>query len=282
MKLVRFGPPGREKPGIIDADRKIRDLSKIVPDIGGDVLSPKGLAKIRKANLEKLPVGRGDVRLGPCVANTRHFIAIGLNYIDHAIETNATIPKEPIIFSKAPTCISGPYDDVVLPKGSKKSDWEVELCIVIGSRARYLSKDKAMDVVAGYTICNDISEREFQLERETQWHKGKGCETFGPIGPWLVTKDEIKDVQNLNLYLDVNGKRLQNSTTKNMIFKVAHIVWYCSQFFRMEPGDLITTGTPPGVGLGMKPERYLKPGDEMRLGITGLGEQRQKVRKFSK
>ena len=282
MKLVRFGPVGREKPGIIGADGKIRDLSKIVPDIAAEALSPKSLAKIRKTDIKKLPLVKGHPRLGPCVGNTRQFIAIGLNYIDHAIETNADIPKEPIIFAKAPTCIIGPYDDVILPKGSKKADWEVELCIVIGSHARYLSKDKAIDAVAGYCICNDISEREFQLEHETQWHKGKGCETFGPIGPWMVTKDEIKDVQNLSLFLDVNGKRLQSSTTKNMIFKVPHIVWYCSQFFVMEPGDLITTGTPPGVGLGMKPERYLKPGDEMRLGITGLGEQRQKVRKFTK
>ena len=281
MKLVRFGAPNREKPGIIDADGKIRDLSKVVPDIAGDVLSPRGLSKIRKTDLKKLPVVRGGTRLGPCVGSTRHFIAIGLNYIDHAKETNAEIPKEPIIFAKAPTSIVGPNDDVILPKGSHKSDWEVELCIVIGSRAHYLTKDKAMDAVAGYCVCNDISEREFQLERGPQWAKGKGCATFGPIGPWLVTKDEIKNVQDLSLYLDVNGKRLQNSTTRNMIFTVAHIVWYCSQFFIMEPGDLITTGTPPGVGLGMKPERYLKPGDEMVLGITGLGEQRQRVRKYS-
>jgi 2-keto-4-pentenoate hydratase/2-oxohepta-3-ene-1,7-dioic acid hydratase in catechol pathway len=282
MKLVRFGAPGQEKPGVLDREGRIRDLSKIVSDIAGETLSPKSLAKIRKANIDKLPLVRKPVRLGPCVGNTRHFVAIGLNYIDHAIETNATIPKEPIIFSKAPTCISGPYDDVILPKGSRKSDWEVELCIVIGSRAHYLSKRKAMEAVAGYTICNDVSEREFQLERETQWHKGKGCPTFGPIGPWLVTKDEIKDVQNLDMFLEVNGKRLQSSSTRNMIFKVAHIVWYCSQFFILEPGDLITTGTPPGVGLGMKPERYLKAGDEIRLSISGLGEQRQKVRKFSK
>lgn len=282
MKLVRFGALGREKPGIVDREGRIRDLSKIVPDIAGETLSPKGLGKIRQANIDKLPLVPKSVRLGPCVGNTRHFIAIGLNYIDHAIETNATIPKEPIIFSKAPTSINGPYDDVVLPKGSRKSDWEVELCVVIGSRARYLSKDKAMDAVAGYTICNDVSEREFQLERETQWHKGKGCPTFGPIGPWLVTKDEIKNVQNLDMILEVNGKRLQNSSTKNMIFKVEYLVWYCSQFFVLEPGDLITTGTPPGVGHGMKPERYLKPGDEIRLSISGLGKQRQKVRRFTK
>jgi 2-keto-4-pentenoate hydratase/2-oxohepta-3-ene-1,7-dioic acid hydratase in catechol pathway len=278
---VRFGPPNREKPVIIDPDGKIRDLSKVVPDIAGDALSPRGLSKIRKTDLKKLPVVRSGTRLGPCVGNTRHFIAIGLNYIDHAKETNTEIPKEPIIFSKAPTCISGPHDDVILPKGSRKSDWEVELCIVIGSRAHYLTKEKAMDAVAGYCICNDVSEREFQLERGPQWAKGKGCVTFGPIGPWLVTKDEIKNVQDLSLYLDLNGERLQNSTTRNMIFTVTHIVWYCSQFFVMEPGDLITTGTPPGVGLGMKPERYLKAGDEMRLGITGLGEQRQKVRAHS-
>jgi 2-keto-4-pentenoate hydratase/2-oxohepta-3-ene-1,7-dioic acid hydratase in catechol pathway len=281
MKLVRFGAPGREKPGIVDRQGRIHDLSKIVPDIAGETLSPKWLAKIRKANVDKLPLAPKSVRLGPCVGNTRHFIAIGLNYIDHAIETNAEIPKEPIIFAKAPTCINGPYDDIVLPKGSRKSDWEVELCVVIGSRAHYLPKNKVMSAVAGYTICNDVSEREYQLERETQWHKGKGCPTFGPIGPWLVTKDEIRDVQNLDMFLEVNGKRLQNSSTKNMIFKVAHIVWYCSQFFVLEPGDLITTGTPPGVGLGMKLERFLKSGDEIRLGISGLGEQRQKVRRYT-
>ena len=282
MKLVRYGAAGREKPGIVDKDGNIRDISKIVSDLSGKHLSPKSLAKIRKVDIKKLPLVKGNPRLGPCVGNTRHFVAIGLNYIDHAIETNSEIPKEPIIFHKAPTSISGPYDDVILPKGSKKSDWEVELCIVMGSRAHYLSKDKAMDAVAGYTICNDVSEREFQLERGTQWAKGKGCKTFGPIGPWLVTKDEVTNVQNLSLYLDVNGKRVQNGTTKNMIFTIAHIVWYCSQFFEMEPGDLITTGTPPGVGLGMKPARFLKAGDEMHLGIQGFGEQRQKVRAFMK
>ena len=279
MKLVRFGAPGREKPGLMDAKGRIRDLSKIVPDIAGEALSPKSLAKIRKTDLKKLPVVRGKPRLGPCVGGTRHFVAIGLNYTDHAKETNAAIPAEPIIFEKAPSCISGPNDAVSMPRGSLKLDWEVELCIVIGSRGRYLSKSNAMNVVAGFCICNDVSERHFQLERSGQWTKGKGCETFGPIGPWMVTKDEIKDVQNLDMYLDVNGEKRQRGNTKTMIFDVAHIVWYCSQFFVLEPGDLITTGTPPGVGLGMKPEpQFLKVGDTMKVGIAGLGEQNQRVR----
>lgn len=281
MKLVRFGAPGREKPGIVDAGGRIRNLSKVVPDIAGAALSPGGLAKIRKTDIKKLPIVPGKPRLGPCVGGTRHFVAIGLNYIDHAKETNAPIPAEPIIFQKAPACISGPNDPVIMPKGSLKLDWEVELCVVIGSRARYLDKTKAMNAVAGFCICNDVSERHFQIERGGQWTKGKGCETFGPIGPWLVTKDEIKDVQTLDMYLDVNGGRRQRGNTKTMIFDVAHIVWYCSQFFVLEPGDLITTGTPPGVGLGMKPEpKFLKVGDTMRLGIAGLGEQTQRVRAF--
>ncbi len=281
MKLVRYGLVGREKPGIVDAAGKLRDLSKVVPDIAGEGLSPKSLAKIAKVNTAKLPLVKGTPRLGPCVGGTRHFVAIGLNYIDHAKETGAEIPKEPIIFQKSPTCISGPNDDVMVPKGSLKLDWEVELCVVIGSRARYLSKRDAMDAVAGFCVCNDVSERHFQIERGGQWAKGKGCETFGPIGPWLVTKDEIKNVQNLDMYLDVSGERRQRGNTKTMIFGVAHVVWYCSQFFVLEPGDLITTGTPPGVGMGMKPApQYLKPGDTMRLGIAGLGEQTQRVRKF--
>jgi 2-keto-4-pentenoate hydratase/2-oxohepta-3-ene-1,7-dioic acid hydratase in catechol pathway len=281
MKLVRFGAPGREKPGIVDAEGRIRNLSKIVPDIGGEVLSPSGLAKIRKADIKKLPVVPGKPRLGPCVGGTRHFVAIGLNYNDHAKETNSPIPAEPIIFEKAPSCISGPNDAVVIPRYSQKLDWEVELCIVIGSRARYLSKATAMKAVAGFCICNDVSERHFQIERGGQWTKGKGCETFGPIGPWMVTKDEVKDVQDLDMYLEVNGERRQTGNTRTMIFDVAHIVWYCSQFFVLEPGDLITTGTPPGVGLGMKPEpKFLQAGDTMRVGITGLGEQNQRVRAF--
>jgi 2-keto-4-pentenoate hydratase/2-oxohepta-3-ene-1,7-dioic acid hydratase in catechol pathway len=283
MKLVRYGPAGREKPGIIDADGKIRDLSKIVPDIAGETLSPKGLAKIKKANLKKLKLVSGKPRLGPCVGATRNFIAIGLNYSDHAAEAGMPIPKEPIIFNKAPTCICGPNDDTVIPKESTKLDWEVELGIVIGQRARYLAKDKALSVVAGYLVANDISERQFQIERAGQWTKGKGCETFGPIGPWLVTRDEIKDPQNLEMWLDINGQKRQRGNTRTMIFGVEHIVWYCSQFFVMEPGDIIITGTPPGVGLGMKPEpKFLKPGDVVTLGIKGLGEQKQKIVAFRK
>jgi len=251
MKLVRYGAPGREKPGIIDDKGRIRDLSGVVPDIAGETLGPKGLAKIRKAGIDKLPLVKSGARLGPCVGGTRHFIAIGLNYADHAAEAGQAIPQEPIIFEKAPSCIVGPNDDVMVPKGSKKLDWEVELGVVIGSRARYLSKKDAMDAVAGYCVVNDVSERHFQLERHGQWTKGKGSETFGPIGPWLVTKDEIENVQRLSMFLDVNGEKRQRGSTKTMIFGVAHLVWYCSQFFVMEPGDIITTGTPPGVGLGL-------------------------------
>ena len=280
MKLVRFGAPGREKPGIVDQDGKIRDLSKIVPDIAGDTLSPKGLAKIKKADLSKLPVVKSGTRLGPPVGGMRHFIAIGLNYADHAAETGSPIPKEPIIFQKAPTSLCGANDDTMIPKGSTKLDWECEIAIVIGQRARYLSKKNALDVVAGYTICNDVSERQFQQERGGQWTKGKGCETFGPLGPWLVTKDEIRNVNKLDMWLDVNGQKRQRGNTKTMIFGIAHIVWYCSQFFVMEPGDVITTGTPPGVGLGMKPPQFLKAGDVVTLGIEGLGEQRQKIVRF--
>ena len=280
MKLVRFGPPGREKPGILDAEGRIRDLSKVVPDIAGDALGPKGLARIAKAKVDKLPRVAGNPRIGPCVGATRNFIAIGLNYSDHAAEAGMPIPKEPIIFNKAPTCICGPNDDTVIPKESSKLDWEVELGIVIGQRARYLSKGKALDVVAGYCTANDVSERVFQLERSGQWTKGKGCESFGPLGPWLVTKDEVKNPQNLDMWLTVNGESRQKGNTKTMIFGVAHIVWYCSQFFVMEPGDVIVTGTPPGVGAGMKPPQFLKAGDVVRLGIAGLGEQQQKVVRF--
>ncbi len=281
MKLVRFGPPGREKPGILDGEGRIRDLSRVVPDIAGEALSPKGLDKIRKAKLDKLPLVRGNPRLGPCVGGTRNFIAIGLNYSDHAAESGMPIPKEPIIFNKAPSCICGPNDDTMVPKDSTKLDWEVELGVLIGSRARYLSKGKALDAVAGYCVANDVSERVFQIERSGQWTKGKGCETFGPLGPWLVTKDEIKNPQNLDMWLTVNDQPRQNGNTRTMIFDVAHLVWYCSQFFVMEPGDVIVTGTPPGVGLGMKPEpQFLKIGDVVRLGIAGLGEQRQRIVKF--
>ncbi len=281
MKLVRFGPAGREKPGIVDSDGRIRDLSKVVPDIAGDVLSPRGLAKIRKTALAKLPVVRSGVRIGPCVGKVGNFIAIGLNYADHAAEAGLEVPKEPIIFNKAPSCICGPNDDTMIPKESSKLDYEVELGIVIGERARYLSKKNAMNVVAGYCLANDVSERAFQIERAGQWTKGKGCETFGPLGPWLVTKDEIKDPQNLNLWLTVNGETRQKGSTKTMIFGVAHLVWYCSQFMVLEPGDVIITGTPPGVALGMKPPKFLKAGDVVRLGIDGLGEQQQKIVRFS-
>jgi 2-keto-4-pentenoate hydratase/2-oxohepta-3-ene-1,7-dioic acid hydratase in catechol pathway len=282
MKLVRYGSPGREKPGILDSQGRIRDLSSVVPDIADDTLSPKGLARIRKQAMDKLPLVRGTPRLGPCVAGVSNFIAIGLNYSDHAAEAGMPIPVEPIIFNKAPSCICGPNDDTITPKGSSKLDWEVELGIVIGQRARYVSKDKALDFVAGYCLANDVSERVFQLERAGQWTKGKGSETFGPLGPWLVTKDEIKDPQNLSMWLDVNGEKRQRGNTRTMIFDCKTIVWCCSQYFVMEPGDVIITGTPPGVGLGMKPEpKFLKAGDVVTLGIDGLGEQRQKVVKFT-
>jgi 2-keto-4-pentenoate hydratase/2-oxohepta-3-ene-1,7-dioic acid hydratase in catechol pathway len=278
MKLVRFGPAGREKPGIIDAKGKIRDLSKVVRDIDGEALSPAGLAKIRKANIDKLPLVKGNPRLGACVARPSNFIAIGLNYADHAAEAGLQLPKEPVIFNKASSCIVGPNDNTITPKESSKLDYEVELGIVIGQRASYLSKERAMNAVAGYCLANDVSERVFQIERSGQWTKGKGCETFGPLGPWMVTKDEIKDPQNLKLWLTVNGETRQNGSTKNMVFGVAHLVWYCSQFFIMEPGDVIVTGTPAGVALGMKPEpKFLKVGDVVRLGIDGLGEQKQKI-----
>ena len=282
MKLVRFGAPGREKPGMLDAQGRIRDLSKVIPDIAGDVLSPKGLSKLRKVNVDKLPLVRGTPRIGPCVGKVGNFIAIGLNYSDHAAESGMPVPKEPIIFNKAPTCICGPNDDTMIPKQSAKLDYEVELGVVIGSRARYLAKNKAMDAVAGYCLANDVSERVFQIERSGgQWTKGKGCETFGPLGPWLVTKDEIRDPQLLNMWLTVNGESRQKGSTRTMVFGVAHLVWYCSQFFVLKPGDVIATGTPPGVGLGFKPEpKFLKAGDVVRLGIDGLGEQQQKIAKF--
>jgi 2-keto-4-pentenoate hydratase/2-oxohepta-3-ene-1,7-dioic acid hydratase in catechol pathway len=277
MKLVRFGQAGREKPGILDAQGHIHDLSSIVPDIDGNALSPEGLDKIRKADIAKLPIVKEGERIGPCVGKVGNFIAIGLNYADHAAEAGLQLPKEPVIFNKAPSCICGPNDATIVPKESSKLDYEVELGIVIGQRARYLAKDKAMDVVAGYCLANDVSERVFQIERAGQWTKGKGCETFGPLGPWLVTKDEVKDPQDLKLWLSVNGQMRQNGSTKNMVFGVAHLVWYCSQFFIMNPGDVIVTGTPAGVALGMKPPQFLKTGDVVRLGIDGLGEQQQKI-----
>ncbi len=280
MKLVRFGPKGREKPGILDKAGVIHDLSAVVPDITPATLAAGALAKIRKVKPEDLPKVRKGVRIGPPVGHVRHFIAIGLNYVDHAKETGADIPKEPIVFSKAPSCIVGPHDDVVIPKGSKKTDWEVELAVVIGKGGSYIDEKDAPRHVAGYAVCNDISERAFQSERGGQWIKGKSAPTFGLLGPWLVTRDEIKDVQNLDMFLDVNGKRMQTGNTKTMIFGVAHLVSYLSQFMALEAGDVITTGTPPGVGMGMKPQRFLKGGETIHLGIAGLGEQTQHVLKY--
>jgi 2-keto-4-pentenoate hydratase/2-oxohepta-3-ene-1,7-dioic acid hydratase in catechol pathway len=280
MKLVRVGPAGREKPGIVDANGKIRDLSGVVPDIAGETLSPAGLASIRNAAISNLPLVPDGTRIGPCVGKVGNFIAIGLNYADHAAEAGMPIPKEPIIFNKAPNCICGPNDDTMIPKDSSKLDYEIELGIIIGTRARYLSQDKAMDAVAGYCLANDVSEREFQIERSGQWTKGKGSETFGPIGPWLVTKDEVPDPQNLGMTLTVNGEVRQKGSTKTMIFGVAHLVWYCSQFMVLDPGDVIVTGTPPGVALGMKPPKFLKAGDVVHLAVDGLGEQTQKIVPF--
>ena len=280
MKLVRYGNPGKEKPGLIDAEGKLRDLSAVVPDIGPAQLGAAALARIRKANPAKLPAVRGNPRLACPVANVGKFVAIGLNYSDHAAESGMPIPKEPVVFMKATSCIQGANDPVMLPRGSVKTDWEVELAIIIGTRARYVPATKALDYVAGYAVCNDVSEREFQLERGPQWDKGKGCDTFGPIGPWLVTADEIPNVQRLAMWLDVNGERMQTGNTKTMIFNCAKLVSYVSQFMTLMPGDVITTGTPPGVGMGMKPPRFLKKGDVVTLGIEGLGEQRQEVVAF--
>ncbi len=280
MKLVRYGNPGKEKPGLIDADGKLRDLSAIVKDIGPGQLGDAALAKLRKLKTDALPLVRGKPRMGCPIAGVPKFIAIGLNYADHAAESNMPIPKEPIVFMKATSCIQGPDDDVMLPKGSVKSDWEVELGVVIGTRARYVTQKAALDHVAGYCTINDMSEREYQIERGGTWDKGKGCDTFGPIGPWLVTRDEIANPQKLAMWLDVNGKRMQTGNTRTMIFGVAKLVSYVSQFMTLEPGDVITTGTPPGVGLGMKPPLFLKKGDVMTLGIEGLGEQRQSVVPF--
>lgn len=286
MKLVRFGPAGREKPGIVDSKGQIRDLSKVVKDITGDVLA-SGLGKIKKAKLEKLPLVKGKPRLGAPVAGTRHYIGVGLNYSDHANEIGMPIPKEPILFTKAPNCICGPNDNIIVPKDSKKLDYECELNIVIGKRARYLKSEKdAKNYIAGYTVANDVSERSFQIDRggnPAQWNKGKGAENFGPVGPWLVTRDEIKNVQNLKMWLSVNGQKRQNGSTKTMIFGAEYLVWYCSQFYVLEPGDMICTGTPPGVAIGMKPEPvWLKPGDTVTLGIEGLGEMKQKVVNYKK
>jgi 2,4-diketo-3-deoxy-L-fuconate hydrolase len=277
VKLVRYGQPGSEKPGIVDRDGKIRDLSSFVPDISGTALNRAALAKLKQVQIDKLPLAPEGARLGACVGKVGNFVAVGLNYADHAAETGAAIPPEPIIFNKAPSCIVGPNDDVKIPRGSTKLDWEVELAVVIGDTCSYVDEKDALDYVAGVCICNDVSEREFQIERGGTWTKGKGCPTFGPLGPWLVTLDEISDLQNLGMWLDVNGTRMQTGSTKTMIFGVAHLVSYISQFMILEPGDVITTGTPPGVGLGMKPPKYLKAGDRIALGIEHLGVQHQSV-----
>ncbi len=282
MKLVRYGPPGKEKPGLIDAEAKLRDLSRKVKDIDAAALAPGELAKLRKLDPKKLPLVKGRPRLGPCIAVPPKFIAIGLNYVDHAKESGNPIPEHPVVFYKAETCIVGPNDNIMLPPDSTHTDWEVELGVVIGKTARYVDRKDALKHVAGYCIVNDVSEREYQLKRSaTQWSKGKGCDTFGPIGPWLVTTDELKDPQNLDMWLDVNGVRKQTGNTRTMIFGVADLVADLSKYMTLVPGDVITTGTPPGVGMGMKPEpQYLKAGDVVTLGIARLGAQTQKVVAF--
>ena len=280
MKLVRYGPAGREKPGLVDRDGKIRDLSGTIGDIDGETLAPASLDRLRGIDPASLPLVSGTPRLGPCVGRVPKFVAIGLNYRQHAAETGAAIPKEPIIFMKATSSICGPDDEVMIPKGSQKTDWEVELGIVIGSLARYVAAHEARRYIAGYCIVNDVSEREFQIERGGQWTKGKSADTFGPIGPWLVTADEVPDPGKLALWTEVNGRRVQNSNTSDLIFGIDEIVSYVSHFLSLMPGDVIATGTPSGVGLGMKPPQFLKPGDRMRLSVEGLGEQNQRVVAF--
>jgi 2-keto-4-pentenoate hydratase/2-oxohepta-3-ene-1,7-dioic acid hydratase in catechol pathway len=277
MKLLRFGPPGQEKPGLLDAQGTIRDLSGVLPDFSGEALSPAGLARLAALDTTSLPAVSGSPRIGSPIAHMKNFVCIGLNYADHAAETGAAIPKEPIIFLKSLGALSGPNDDVQIPKNSQKTDWEVELAVIIGTRAKNVSEAEAMDHVAGYAVCNDVSEREFQIERGGTWDKGKGHDTFGPLGPWLVTKDEVPDPQDLAMFCEIDGKRYQDGSTRTMIFGVQKLVSYVSQFITLHPGDVITTGTPPGVGMGQKPPLYLKAGQTIRLGITGLGEQTQKT-----
>jgi 2-keto-4-pentenoate hydratase/2-oxohepta-3-ene-1,7-dioic acid hydratase in catechol pathway len=277
MKLLRYGPKGREKPGLLDAGGRIRDLSANVDDIAGEALTPEGLARLAALDPLALPLVDGAPRLGPCVGRVGKFICIGLNYADHAAETGAAIPTEPVVFAKWTSAISGPDDDVEIPRGSVKTDWEVELGVVIGKGGRYIDEADALGHVAGYCVVNDVSEREWQIERGGTWDKGKGCDTFGPIGPWLVTPDEAGDVGDLKMWLEVDGRRFQNGSTATMIFPVAHIIAYLSRFLSLQPGDVISTGTPPGVGLGQKPPVYLKGGEVMRLGIDGLGVQTQRV-----
>jgi 2-keto-4-pentenoate hydratase/2-oxohepta-3-ene-1,7-dioic acid hydratase in catechol pathway len=275
MKLLRYGPIGMEKPGLLDTDGTIRDLSGVVGDIGGATLSDAGLERLRRLDPAHLPEVDPSVRLGPCVAGTGKFICIGLNYSDHAAETGNAVPPEPIIFMKATSAICGPNDPVIIPRGSQKTDWEVELAVVIGTKAKYVAEADAMDYVAGYCVANDVSERAFQAERQGQWTKGKSADNFGPTGPWLVTRDEVADPQDLPMWLTVNGEKRQDGSTATMVYGVAHLVSYLSQFMSLQPGDVISTGTPPGVGMGMKPPTFLKPGDVIELGIEGLGQQRQ-------
>jgi len=278
MKLIRYGDNKQEKPGVVDSDGRIRDLSGVISDIDGDTISAEGLARLRNLDITTLPVVEGNPRIGPCVGKIGKFVCIGLNYSDHAAESGLPEPSEPVIFNKWTSAVVGPNDDVAIPRGSKKTDWEVELGVVIGKEARYVSKEEALSHVAGYCVINDVSEREYQIERGGTWDKGKGCDTFGPIGPWLVTADEVPDPQALRLWLEVDGKRYQDGTTGKMIFDVATIISYLSEFMSLQPGDVISTGTPPGVGMGVRPEPvYLKAGQTMRLGIDGLGEQTQKV-----
>lgn len=277
MKLLRFGAPGAEKPGLMHTDGTIRDLSGRIDDLSGKNLSPESLAGLAEADAAALPVVEGNPRLGPPVAGTGKFICIGLNYADHAAESGLAVPSEPVIFMKATSAICGPNDPIIIPRGSEKTDWEVELAVIIGKPAKYVSEAEAMDYVAGYAVTNDVSERAFQIEREGQWTKGKSCDNFGQIGPWLVTKDEVSDPQNLPMWLKVNGETMQDGSSATMVYGVAHLVHYLSQFMTLHPGDVISTGTPPGVGLGMKPPRYLKAGDVVELGIEGLGQQRQDV-----
>lgn len=278
MKLLRYGEPGAEKPGLLDAEGVIRDLSAHVADIGGAALDPAALAELAKLDPQTLPAVAGSPRIGPCVANVGKFICIGLNYADHAAEAGLAVPSEPVVFMKASSAIVGPDDDVLIPRGSEKTDWEVELGIVIGRKAKYVSEAEALKYVAGYCVAHDVSERAFQNERQGQWTKGKSCDTFGPIGPWMVTKDEIADPQQLGMWLKVNGETMQNGSTRTMVYQVAYLVSYLSQFMSLLPGDIISTGTPPGVGMGMKPQRYLRAGDVVELGIEGLGTQKQNVK----
>lgn len=277
MKLLRHGPRGAERPGLLHKDRTIRDLTGLVPDIGGAVISDTGLAMLRGLDAGALPVVDAATRLGPCVAGTGKFICIGLNYADHAAESGMAVPPEPVIFMKATSAICGPNDPIVIPRGSEKTDWEVELAVIIGKTAKYVTEDAAMEHVAGYAVANDVSERAFQTERSGQWTKGKSCDSFGQIGPWLVTRDEVKDPQSLKMWLKVSGQTMQDGSTRTMVYGVKYLVSYLSQFMTLHPGDVISTGTPPGVGLGMKPPRYLRAGEVVELGIEGLGSQRQDV-----